>query len=280
MIKVIVLSDNREGATGLGTEHGLSVYVETDNHKLLLDTGASDLFLRNAQILDVDLSAVDYVFISHGHRDHIGGLPYFLEMNEKAKVIVSPHAITRKFVSRRGGLHDISLDFDLSGYAERMMFVHGDMSVDDELRVFSNRSTRFNRPFANKTLFTFGKRVGLFPDPFNHELILTLNTDNGFFVFTGCAHNGLLNILETVTTKYKRVPRWVMGGFHLLDSNDANTFESEQEVNSIVDYLNNNYPDTQFLTGHCTGEEVYSYMKKRLELPMTRFYSGFTTQFI
>ena len=76
-----VLSDNRSYDSCLFTEHGLSVLLQTERHKILLDTGASDLFIRNAGQLGIDLSDVDYVFISHGHSDHAGGLRYFLEYN-------------------------------------------------------------------------------------------------------------------------------------------------------------------------------------------------------
>lgn len=76
-MKIIVLSDNRTINSELETEHGLCVYLETEKYKCLLDTGASDIFISNAARLNVDLTDVDYVFISHGHADHTGGLPAF-----------------------------------------------------------------------------------------------------------------------------------------------------------------------------------------------------------
>ena len=66
-MKAVVLSDNRKGLPDIETEHGLSIYLETEKHIILLDTGGSDLFLQNASKLNIDLAAVDYVFISHGH---------------------------------------------------------------------------------------------------------------------------------------------------------------------------------------------------------------------
>ena len=78
-----VLSDNRSCNPAFETEHGLSIFLQTDRHKILLDTGASDVFIRNAEVLGIDLSTVDYVFISHGHSDHAGGLRYFLEHNQR-----------------------------------------------------------------------------------------------------------------------------------------------------------------------------------------------------
>ena len=72
-MKWTVLSDNRTCNDLLQTEHGLSILLETEKHRILLDTGASDVFIRNAEKIGIDLSTVDYVFISHGHSDHAGG---------------------------------------------------------------------------------------------------------------------------------------------------------------------------------------------------------------
>jgi len=69
-----VLSDNRSSNPALETEHGLSILLQTERHKILLDTGASDVFIRNAEQLGMDFSDVDYVFISHGHSDHADGV--------------------------------------------------------------------------------------------------------------------------------------------------------------------------------------------------------------
>ena len=96
-----MLADNRTSNPRLETEHGLSIILETSCHRVLLDTGASDLFIRNADRLGLDLSEVDYVFISHGHTDHAGGLRHFLNINSKARIIVSPDALTGEYFSKR-----------------------------------------------------------------------------------------------------------------------------------------------------------------------------------
>ena len=110
--KIVILSDNREGNALMRTEHGLSVYLETDKHKFLLDTGASDAFIKNTSVLGVKLQDVDYVFISHGHSDHIGGLRYFLDINSKAKVLLSPNIRKAQYFSKRRFLHSISTPLD------------------------------------------------------------------------------------------------------------------------------------------------------------------------
>lgn len=93
-MKWTVLSDNRTNQDQLQTEHGLSILLETEKYRILLDTGASDVFIRNAERLGIDLSTVDYVFISHGHSDHAGGLKSLMNINNKAQVIVSPDAVS------------------------------------------------------------------------------------------------------------------------------------------------------------------------------------------
>ena len=156
-MKWTVLSDNRSSDSRLSTEHGLSIFLQTERHKILLDTGASDVFIRNAELLGIDLSDVDYVFISHGHSDHAGGLRYFLEHNQKAQVIVSPDAMSGKYFSKRGNLHSITTPM----------------------------------PKGNQNLYVQDADGDYIHDDFRHELALYVDG----LLFTGCAHSGLENIL-------------------------------------------------------------------------------------
>ncbi len=277
-MKIVVLTDNRKINSELETEHGLSIYLETTNYKCLLDTGGSDLFIRNAEKLNIDLSAVDFVFISHGHADHIGGLSYFLEMNLRAKVIISCNALSQKFFSQRNGMHRISVETDFSKYYDRFIFVDNELKIDKEIQVFVNTSNDFAKPLGNGNLFKENADSELIPDDFNHELILTMGKDK-LFVFTGCAHQGLLNILQTVKEKSIVPIRWVMGGFHLLDTKNGIVYENQIQINEIATYLNNKYPLTDFITGHCTGEKVYEQLKKNLHRQLINFYTGFSISF-
>jgi len=278
-MKAVVLSDNRKGFPDIETEHGLSIYLETERHRILLDTGGSDLFLQNAAKLNIDLKAVDYVFISHGHNDHMGGLPYFLKINTRAKIIVSPNVMHRSFYSKRNGFHTIGLDFDFSPYQHRLIPIEKEYRLDDEISIFTNTSTRFKQPLANQKLFCEGKNHEIIPDDFSHELIVTLTNNERLFVFTGCVHKGLLNILDTVKEKLEFPIQWVMGGFHLLDSKNGVNYETEEIIAEIANYLNAYYPSSMFITGHCTGDQVFNQLKNRLEDRLIQFYSGYTIQF-
>ncbi|MFR0986450.1 MAG: MBL fold metallo-hydrolase [Frisingicoccus sp.] len=96
-MKIVNLIENTEGCSGCASEHGLSFYIET-KHKLLVDTGATDAFVRNAKMLGVDLKAVDTVILSHGHYDHGGGLPAFIKINSKAKIYIRTAALETSII--------------------------------------------------------------------------------------------------------------------------------------------------------------------------------------
>jgi len=111
-------------------------------------------------------------------------------------------------------------------------------------------------------------------DAFGHELICAIG-ESRLFVFTGCAHHGLLNILETVRDKMLLPIDWVLGGFHLLDSRDGACYESELEIREIALKLRELYPETNFITGHCTGESAFKEMKDTIGNRLMYLFSGF-----
>ena len=282
-MKWTVLSDNRSSNPMLETEHGLSILLQTERHKILLDTGASDVFIRNAELLGVDLSNVDYVFISHGHSDHAGGLRYFLEHNLQAQVIVSPDAMSGKFFSKRGNLHSITTEWpeigndrlilidqtcEILGRAKRQSRAEEGLHViahipqphpmpkgNQNLFVKPNEQNEacFNSVMARKgriksNLYVQDADGNYIHDDFRHELALYIDG----LLFTGCAHSGLENILAACPWPVHSV----VGGFHLLDGQ-----ETEKELAALAQRLQAKYPKTLFYTSHCTGDNVFDVMK-------------------
>jgi 7,8-dihydropterin-6-yl-methyl-4-(beta-D-ribofuranosyl)aminobenzene 5'-phosphate synthase len=269
---LVVLADNRKLDESLESEHGLCVFLDTGTTKILLDTGASDLFIRNAERLEIDLTEIDYVFISHGHADHIGGLLPFLTINSKAKVLISEQALNQRFFSTRNGVKEIGNLLNLEPFRNRFLMIDQVTHLGGDLSVFHSESNLFSNPKANSTLFKDAGN-GLVVDDFDHELVFCAGKED-VFVFTGCGHRGLLNILYTVERECGNTPGVVFGGFHLLDCQLGQDFEHEEDILQIGGFLNDHYPNTQFYTGHCTGSVAMELLKNK---QIQSFYTGLTT---
>jgi len=284
-MKWTALSDNRTNNSQFLTEHGLSILLETDKYRILLDTGASDVFIRNSERLGIDLSTVDYVFISHGHSDHAGGLKHFMEINDKAKVIVSPDAVNGNFFSKRGNLHSITAEWPKID-DDRLVLIDQTCTITKDIHVIAHIPQKHPMPKGNVNLFVQNINGNLIHDDFRHEL--TLYVDG--LLFTGCAHSGLENILATCPYPVKTV----VGGFHLLDGYElteqrepSNLLEwpsrdgsrrsqTEEELAALAQRLKAKYPETLFYTSHCTGDKVFAILKDVMGSQLHAFSCGLT----
>ena len=110
-MKIVNLIENTEGAAGCAFAHGLSFYIETKKHKLLVDLGPSGQTLDNASKLGIDLSQVDTMILSHGHYDHSGGILPFTTLNANAQILMQKTA-TLDYYADDG-------DFAISGSIRR-----------------------------------------------------------------------------------------------------------------------------------------------------------------
>ena len=129
-MKIINLVEDTAGHNACEFEHGLSFYIETKYHKLLVDTGATDMSLRNARILDIDVTEVDTVVLSHGHYDHSGGIIPFIEKNNKARI----------YMTETAGGEYYNLKNDLEKYIgidKRIMQLPQTVKVEGNLNVLS-----------------------------------------------------------------------------------------------------------------------------------------------
>lgn len=192
-MKISILADDRTLDPGrFRTGHGLAALLQAAGRRILLDTGGSDVFEANAERLAIDLTNVDYVFLSHGHADHTGGLPAFLQINEQAKVIVSSEAVNGNFYSRKGALHSITAKkWPLEMMEGRTLFIEETQWFPEGFGVIAAIPQNHPLPKGDRDLLVM-KDGSLFPDTFGHEMALYADG----LLFTGCAHSGLENILE------------------------------------------------------------------------------------
>jgi len=260
-MKIINLVENEPGDSGCEAAHGLSFYVETKNHKLLFDSSPSDVVIRNAQKLGVDLPAVDTVILSHGHYDHSGGILPFVELNPRAKIYMQHNAGGEyyAFDGEEQGFRYIGIDKKILSLPQ-VQLLKGDTKIDDELQVFTVDNRAFPLPSTNKRLREFcnGQYI---QDEFHHEQNLLLTADGKKILFCGCSHNGILNVMETLERKFgsTSLPDLVIGGFHLMkrtEFSEADTAEVTEIANRLKSYK------AHFATCHCTGLPVFNQMKE------------------
>lgn len=255
IIKALV--ENTSDYEAFGCEHGLSLYIETSKHKLLFDSGASALFAENATKMQVDLSAVDLAVISHGHYDHGGGLKTLLAVNNHAKVYLQQKAFGN-YSSRKpnGDKKYIGLDQALVAN-ERLVFTDYQHIIDSELELFSGVKANRFVPTGNQDLLVKVNDT-LIQDNFAHEQNLIIKEDGKTILIAGCAHNGIVNILEHFYTERGSMPDCVIGGFHLYNRS-ADRNENPETVKQIGEYLLTT--KAKFYTCHCTGLKSYRLLK-------------------
>lgn len=267
-MRIVCLMENTPGSVDCLAEHGLSIYIETKKHNLLVDTGATDAFLHNAEKLGIDLRKVDTVILSHGHYDHSGGVLPFAGSNPDAKIYMQKAAGEDYFSIRDTGETYIGIDkkiLDLPG----LVLLEGDAKIDEELSLFSHVT---GRRFWAKSNLRLKRKYGdeTVQDEFAHEQCLVIEQDGKHILLSGCAHNGILNILDRYREIYGREPDVVISGFHMMqkeyaDSDWENIRETARELCRY---------QTIFYTGHCTGTKAYDVMKEIMGEQLHAIHSG------
>lgn len=282
-MKILTLLENTTLQPELTPKHGLSLYIETGHRKILFDTGPDHTFIENARKLNIDLSKIDLVFLSHGHYDHGGGIPAFQELNKTARILLSPLAMNSFYGSLPLGLtKQIGLPQDEMDMAQ-CDFIAQDQQIDENIHIFTRfDQSKFDQgesgkngfiPSGNQSLKvknSQGKKVG---DDFSHEMALLICEKNTNILFTGCSHSGVGNMVKSVLKRsgLDHIDL-VMGGFHLFNPAAQKT-EPLEGIQQLVTELSI-YPDTKFYTGHCTGKKGFDTLKKLMKDRISEFKTG------
>jgi len=262
-MKVISIIENTS-RKGLPVEHGLSLYIQLNNgHTVLFDMGQSAMFADNAEVLGLPVEDVDTAIISHGHYDHGGGLAAFLELNSKAKVYIHKMAFEGHYSLKDTGLKYIGIDPDLK-VNERVVLCDEQTTVANVGILFAGVDGNVCRPFGNRLLFGPSKKRN---DDFCHEQNLIIMEGDNTILFAGCAHNGIVNIINKAKEILGHYPTHVLAGMHLVKSGLDEKTENAFIANLADELLS--IEGCKYYTMHCTGIEQYeklkAIMKDRIE---------------
>ncbi len=247
-IDITTLSENTANYGCIG-EWGLSILVETDGTRVLMDTGLSFSATHNARVLGVDLSGVDRIVLSHGHADHTGGLAEVLAETGEVEIVAHPDIFTEKCAGRseetirdigipfsREELEHLGARFNLSGepvHITDCIMTTGEVPmVTDYEEIDSSLCVREDGEVK--------------PDPLADDLSLVIDTDFGLVVILGCAHRGIVNILRharNITGKEHVYA--VIGGTHLISASEERLASTVAELREMgIQKLG---------VSHCTG---------------------------
>ncbi len=264
---VTVLVDNKKisNRPDLTVERGLSFHITTMGKQILFDAGSSQVFCDNAKLLNVEIKDVDAAVISHRHHDHCNGVTHFLDRNSKAVVYLRECEEAGYLFKAFGFKSNVGINQHLFNKSrDRFEFVNKLTEIYPNIFIVTALSKKYALPKGNKYLFT-KKGHCCKSDLFDHELLMIVKEDDGLIVFTGCAHSGVLNMVDTAVDLFPKTRiKAVVGGFHLVGLPLFNSIGgSKKDIESIGQDLLH-YPIDKLYTGHCTGMKAYGILKSVL----------------
>ncbi|MUU78449.1 MBL fold metallo-hydrolase [Winogradskyella endarachnes] len=229
-MKLTVLTENCAGSEFLA-EHGLSYLIEHEGENFLFDVGHTDVFIKNAKTLGIDIkNEVDKIVLSHGHWDHGDGLQYI----ENKTLITHPEAFIKRF--RNSDFSSLGLQLSKTEIEQKFNLICSTEPyyITDRI-IFLGQIPRLNDFESITTNFSDELRQ---PDFVNDDSAVVIIQNNEIIIITGCSHSGICNIIDYASklTGINTV-KSVIGGFH-LKHNDLQTqktieFLKEKNINDI-----------------------------------------------
>ncbi len=220
-IKLTTLSENTAGRVGLLAEWGLSILLEVDDYKVLMDTGLDISVTYNAAMMGIDLSTINRMVLSHGHRDHTGGLRHVLNaMKREIEVVAHPEIWASKYsrtFTKQEQYAGIPFPREaLENWGACFRLTREPLWLTDNIVTSGEIPMRTEYERIDSDLLV--KEGGEFrPDPLRDDLALIVKTEMGLIVILGCGHRGVINTLHHARkiTGEERI-HMVIGGTHLL----------------------------------------------------------------
>jgi len=251
-IKITVLVENAAGGRGLYGEHGLSYLIEAGGQKVLLDAGQSDLVVKNALAMGVDLSNLDSIILSHGHYDHTGGFDAVLDqLAGEVKIYLHPAALDPKYkltTDRESvdiGTSDKAIEsIKTARNISRCKWTQAPTRIAEVLT--ATGYVRRRNDFEDTGGAFYADADCKEKDFIADDQSLFFNSSDGVVVVLGCCHAGIVNTLDYIAELAGSDKIYaVIGGMHLLRAKDDRL---EKTMEAFKKY------DVQMIVpAHCTG---------------------------
>jgi 7,8-dihydropterin-6-yl-methyl-4-(beta-D-ribofuranosyl)aminobenzene 5'-phosphate synthase len=257
-VKITTLVENNPGEhLGLIHEHGLCFFIETDDCKVLFDTGQSDAFLTNARTLNLDPTEADFVVLSHGHYDHSGGLRSLVERTSDFKLYMGKGFFNEKYGFKNNALEFLGNNFNRDYLMEKSIDYQevdpGETLIAPGISIITGFPRRHEDEVINERFKV--KKDGTFTeDRFNDEVLLALHSPKGLIVILGCSHPGMKNMIDYAVEITGTDVYAILGGTHLVEA-------GQKCMEHSLAYLQR---DSLEILGvsHCTGADAMGILEK------------------
>ncbi len=253
----VLVDNNTHSGNCLLPEHGLSFYIEEENHKILFDCGSTDAFIKNAHKMQIDLEQVTDVILSHSHADHIGGFMRLQSLYQNFE------QIGIKFQSKNVISHpDVFKTFDED--AEPV----SDTSDENMKLSKENLDKCFHLRLTAKPFHITPKLIYLGEIPITREvkkdyapdeIAVAYKSKDGLVIISGCSHSGVENIIDHAkhVTGVDKI-NTIIGGLYLINRN-------EDEIHALGEYLQEQNISRIFPC-HCTDLEAKIILSKYIKI--------------
>ncbi len=258
---VTTLMETHAAATGLHTEHGLSLHLTDGSFSLLLDTGATPAFLDNARQLGVGLGHMDILVLSHGHYDHTGGVRALLESGcHPVATYLGPNFFARRYHREPGRLYPISARLTEEFLFENAMPFYvlepGILKLNEQVSLVCGIPFKTELEKANPRLLRQHGSAYVVDD-FNEETVVVVHGEQGLALLSGCSHRGVVNTCMWVSELFRQPVHTFIGGTHLMDADEARIRATMASLRTLgVRRLG---------ACHCNGEQAGAIFEREFE---------------
>jgi len=269
---VTILMDNA-AADNLQSEHGVSLWLEFGDKRVLFDTGQTDRILGNASVLGINLQSTDAIVLSHGHYDHTGGLNAVVEISLHSTLYLHPEAMQSKYSQRDKTVRMIGMSDSVKEairvLADNKRVVWTEMPTEIFPGLFVTGKIPRNNDFEDSGGSFFTHQGCQETDELPDDQAIYFMTKQGLVILLGCAHAGVVNTMDYITnmTNQRNVYA-IVGGMHLVNA-------SRERLGGTIEVFRQ-YHVQLIIPLHCTGSNAIQYLqaslsKKIVQQPQSPF---------
>ena len=237
-------------------EWGFSAHINYNGQRFLLDVGQSgSCVLKNAAKLHVDLTSLNGIILSHGHYDHTDGLKLVLQTQKSTAIYAHPNLFATRYSDSRDSLYYTGIKYtrhELESTLSATFHLHPGLTQIAD-RIYMTGEVPFTNSMETiPARFKVEVNSQIIPDTFPDDNSIIIDDPKGLIIIFGCAHRGIVNIMNFAKKEFNKKIYAIMGGTHLYNA-------SPEHFAFVVDFIK--HEDIKLIApGHCSGiDQIFAF---------------------